>query len=128
MQESLKKITSFLLVILVMLSSTSFIIKKHECPKMTKHEKVKQKDCCSDENKCCTSTVVFEKDASSIDFISTDISFDFSKKLWIQDTISFINLNDLFIEIGNKKKVNYIDFYPPDLPQKIYILHETFLI
>ena len=126
MFKSLKKIASFFLVILVMLSSTSFIINKHECPKMTKHEKVKQKDCCSDENKCCTSTVIFEKDASSIDFISTDISFDFGKKLWIENTIFLIDLNGLFIGINNK--VNYINFYPPDLLQKIYILHETFLI
>lgn len=112
-----------------MLSSTSFIIKKHECSKMAMHKMAEQlKKCCSDETKCCTSTIVFEKDASLIDFISTDISFSFNKELLIQNTVILTDFENRVIEIKNKKKINYIDFYPPDSIQKIYILYETFLI
>lgn len=130
MQESIKKIASLFWVILVMLSSTSFIIKKHECLKMAKHEKVKLlKRCCTtDEDKCCTSNVIFQKDASSVDFISTVISFSLTKDLFIQDNVFSFSFREILIETLHKNKFNYIDFYPPDLLQKFYILHETFLI
>ncbi|MFV0531400.1 MAG: HYC_CC_PP family protein [Flavobacteriales bacterium] len=131
MRANFKKIASFVLTILVLLSSTSFVVKKHDCPKIAQHETVNQKkSCCTsttDEAKCCT-TIIIEKDASSVDFITSDISFDFNQKWFVQNQPVFNSFGLISDELSNQKKITSIHFSPPDFHQKIYLLYETFLI
>ncbi len=122
-----KKILSIFLMILVLFSSTSFIIRKYKCIEEQQAATQVQKKCCTEERNCCTSsTIIIKKDASSVDFIVTDFSFSFHPLGLVQSLTSYFKLS--LEEIHNEKEIIYIHFYPPDLKQKTYILYETFLI
>jgi hypothetical protein len=133
MKQSLSKIASFLLALLVLFSTFSFTVEKHYCGEFLMDvsfvgdaddcgmdmEKIsaKKKKCCKDEVHQIEGQDTLQQ--SSID------DFDFSKQQFL---VSFyISYNDLFIE-NESKKIYYKDFSPPEIPKDYQVLHQSFLI
>lgn len=136
MNKILKQISSFILAIVVLVSTLSFSVSKHYClNRLVETSFITNLDGCISENKsdvscdyfstksCCDDVHIvveglenfhFEK-YSKIDF---DIEYFFDAQVYIPEILIF----------SSKSEILYFSYKPPPLYKPIYQINETYLI
>jgi hypothetical protein len=131
MKQVFLKITSFLLALLVCLSTFSFTVEKHYCGDFLvdvsfigaaascgmENGAVIKKNCCKDE---------IHQIEGQHELLQASIDdFNFQKQ---QSLVSFsVFCRDLFI-VNESTELAYNDLCPPDLPKNYRVLYQSFLI
>ena len=132
MKKTVHQIASFLLAILVFISTLSFTVEKHYCGDflvdvsftgnagdcgMEKGLSVKKKNCCKDE---------VQQVEGQQELLQASVDdFNFQKQ---QLLVSFfVSYHDTFI-VKESNELVYNDLSPPDLPINYRILYQSFLI
>ena len=134
MKKAFIKITSLLLVLLVLFSTFSFTVETHYCGdflmdisftghaddcgmKMEKKSFSKKKNCCKDE-------VITAEGQDELQQFN-ELKLDFDKQQFV--TAFLVSYQDLFVE-KTSKNTFYKDFSPPDIPKDYQVLYQSFLI
>ncbi len=138
MYSFLKKIYVSILGLLMVLSSTSFIIeKKCECCTKVLHKSIPIKNLTDSQNillkkkknNCdCNSLIIKQKTKKDFLYIEA-YSLSKTSKIFFCISSVFPDLNkNLYGFYLDNEQLLYAHFSPPDLKQKTYILNEQFLI
>jgi len=138
MYSFLKKIYVSVLGLLMVLSSTSFIIeKKCECCQKVSHKLTPIKNSTASEhillkkkksNCGCNPLIIKQKTKKDVLYIE---AYSLSKigKIFFYASSVFPDLNkNLYDFYLDNEQLLYAHFFPPNLKQKTYILNEQFLI
>ncbi|MCL7765095.1 hypothetical protein MPF19_16850 [Polaribacter sp. Z014] len=132
MKQTISKITSFLLALLVLFSTFSFTVEKHYCGDflmdvsfvghaddcgMEMQKVAKKKNCCKDE-------IHHIKGQEELRQTQID-DFNLEKQQFL--AAFYISYNDLFVD-NKSKKTYYKNFSPPEIPLDYQIFYQSFLI
>ncbi|WP_299434657.1 hypothetical protein [uncultured Aquimarina sp.] len=138
MKKGFQKITSLILVCLVLLSTFSFTVEKHYCGRFLVDVAVfsKAKDCgmemmdhSDDQNiemkrkSCCKDEIIVLEGQDELKISFEQI--DFPQKIFL---ISFLHAYTELFSLPKEKYLIYEEYSPPERVTDMLILHETFLI
>ena len=134
MKQALFKISTSLMAFLVLFSTFSFTVDKHYCGdflvdisyigkadgcgmKMDSATILKKKNCCKNE----VHKIQGQDELQQI----SDLKFDFKSQQFL--IAFFVSNNNLLLD-NQSRKINYKDFYPPDIPLDFQVSFQVFLI